>query len=465
MSNARHVRPGAALKATVMTEGGRQPRLSLRPEFKRTVLLISAGYVACLLSGFGTFLDTMGPYTLRALPLFVYTALLLISLQGQIISKTNHARASSEKKPIPRTRTAFTWAISGIALLYAAWAYFLNGPDNPVRFPATYIILNLLALVSFLYEFFVPDSHDGVTGGHHMTESANADTGGQPAANADHGAVSRVLKWAAKAGGLATFCLLVSLVLRVLATGLRLPFGIEMPPYVIVSIRWLPIPRLMYLQDLDLAIGLFAGFVTLALLCLATALDVNAQPTATYWQRVARLLQTALKQSWLSFRFAVSPLIWMIPAFSMATFSRQAAAYFRASAAARSGGVADLFNPLSATSLHYLPMGLADLGYAGIAIVAVLVAVAAYEHDRAIIRQALQLVGAAGRIFVFLFPAFFLSLTVLNAALTLVFGAPVPFQLITATVVTGIIALVYSLIFRGATSILGDAPGGGGGVS
>lgn len=455
MSNAHHEQSGASSGGSAVAERGKRPRPPFSSEFKLAASLVGTAYVACLISGFGTFLDKVGTYDLRALPLYMYTALLLLNLHRQIIAETNHARDLNHKPHIPVSRTVYTWFIILVTLAYAVWAYFLNGPNNPVRFPATYIVLNSLALATFLYEFVKPVADDGMTGVRTATKDLDTAPTSQLQSTADEAGIMRVQRWAAQAGGLAAFCLLVSLILQVLATGLRLPLGIVMPSYVTVSIQGLGIPRLMYLQDLDLVIGLFAAFVSLALICLIAALGANKGVPAPYWHRLGLVLQVALRQGWYSFRFAISPLIWVVPAFSMALFSQQAAGYFRAAATARTGSVADFFNPFSPTSVKYLGVGLGDLLLALLAIGAVLVAIMAYEYDWSIIRQALSLVGAAVQIFVLLFPAFFLSLTVLNAGVVKVFGVPQPFQLITATIVTSIVALLYS---GAARLIAGKSP-------
>lgn len=421
----------------------------LKGQVYLTIALIGAGYAACLLTGFGTFLDSIGPYHLRALPLFLYAALLLITLQAQIVVETGKARKKTaqtqdESSSIPPARIVFTWIVTLLALVYALWAFFLNGPSNPFTFAATYLVLNILAWVGFLVDFFQPQA--GITR-HAMGRTQSEASAASFATKTADGLVTLPqLLWASRAGGLAVFCLLAALVLHVLANGLTLPLGIAFKPYVAVPITWFPLHRVMYLQVLDLAIGFLASFVALVLLGFVGALEANRQPASSMVGLGKHVVGLAFRLGSRSFQFAVSPLIWVVPAFCIAYFAQRAALYFDIAAHTHSTNPWDFFNPGSVMNTTYFLSGLGDLALAVAAIASVVFAVAAYEYDASIIRQALSLVAAACRIFMYLLPVLFLSLIVLNVALVLVFGVPWPFQLIVAFLVTTALAVGFLLV-------------------
>lgn len=414
--------------------------------------LLVASYVAFFLSGFGTFLDGIQPYSWRAFPLYIYCAALLLILQRQIIDNANQARLAQHVDPILPIRQVFIIVASLIPLLYAGWARFFGGPSNPLIFPLTYVLLDTIALAGFAYDIstFRPhEDQDGFFGRDTPDPASSQQTTAREGMKVDLGPrVAYLLAWASEAASLAVFCILVGAILAVLATGVTLPFGFAIPRYVDVDLRWLHVFNITALQDVNLALGFFASFVALFLFGASAVLIANNVEMYMFFKSLWFAFVRSFKHAIRSFRVAVSPLIWVIPAFAIAIFAQHVTTFFReASATPLPHGIGDLFSPFNPGNWSNLGEGSLDIGLAILAIGCVLLAFLLGEPDGEVVKEALRRIAAAGRILVALVPLFLLSLMVFNAGLYVTFGAPIPFQLLTATITAAALAAVYASVF------------------
>ncbi|MBF6590074.1 MAG: hypothetical protein IVW57_06010, partial [Ktedonobacterales bacterium] len=310
-------------------------------------VLVLLGYVAFLITGFGTRLGAIRP-----VPLYIFLGLLLLTLQMAISENRSLARA------------VYVLVTSGFALIYAGERAFNTSTQNFTRSPYTYIIINALLLAVFFFDAI--DRRRAHPSGLDAAVTAHGTDGGldaadrQPVSQLSYGA------WATDFAGLAIIFYVAALLLDLLGPqNLLQRLGIPRigSAYVSVDLNaalhlGLNAP-INHLENLDLVVALFATAISLLLLVIIGALVIpdqrneGATAPATsdgYGRSLGVILRVALTQVLLSLRLVLGPLVWLIPAFSLAAFAQQVAAYLGFSARFSGASLLDLFNPLSKTS-------------------------------------------------------------------------------------------------------------------
>jgi hypothetical protein len=171
-------------------------------------------------------------------------------------------------------------------------------------------------------------------------------------------------------------------------------------------------------------------------------------PVLQFLEQQRTIITPALDQVLLSLRLVLGPLVWLIPAFSLASYSRAATDYFNLSAEHPSTDIAQLFLPWNKTALDTLPQGAFQLVLASLAIGAVIMAVAVVEHDAAVLSNTFRVLRVAGRALALTLAFFLYSLAALNAfTIFVLHGTTEPFQL-------GM-AAVFALLLGAAFAIYG----------
>ena len=364
------------------------------------------GYVAFLITGFGTGLSPAQ----QPLVLYVYLSLMLIVFQIVIL-----------KNPAPAT-LIYVFLTSGFAILYAADFSFFRRNNIFVGHGVTYIVINTLLFLVFLYDAF--------NRRHARPQPLDPTAGDEEPAGPLH--VSRQPRLAPLSFGafavdfasLAVISYVAWLLLNAVASLLSFQ----------VDISGLRLPGIATLNDLDRDIAVGATGVALALVVLASLLAVTAGDDTVAVEQFGRLnvriIGDALNDALLSLRLVLGPLLWLLPAFSIANFSRNTVDFLNASAHAPGNPYLNLFNPFSANSLAHARDGVQSIVLFGVAVAAVILAVAVIEHNTTIFGRALRIAGIAGRALALLSALFFISLAVINAFLILIRAVNVtPFQL------------------------------------
>jgi hypothetical protein len=245
--------------------------------------------------------------------------------------------------------------------------------------------------------------------------------------------------------------------------GLGLPKG--QTPYVIVDFNQmfgLNLPNhLNRLEVLDVGIAVLAMAISLLLLVIVGALTLSAAASETadkqrFGSALRRILGEAIDQTFLSLRLVLSPLIWLIPAFSIGAFSENILSYLQISARDPNAQILDLFNPFSHDSLTNLPMLGVVLLLGALAVGAVILSVVIVEHDGNVVLNTLHIFRVAGRIAAFTLGFFLYSLAFLNVAAILFLSTKAePFQVgaggLLALLVGGGLALYSFLRDRAQT--------------
>jgi hypothetical protein len=209
--------------------------------------------------------------------------------------------------------------------------------------------------------------------------------------------------------------------------------------------------NLTRLQDLNLVFGYGASALALLLLGLVGVLTLaggqESAPTTThnsaalFGGSLREILVAAVNQGLLSLRLVLSPLIWLIPAFSIAALAQGVVAYLNSSSAS-TGGVLDLFNPLSPVSVQNIPAGFMNLGLGLLAIGTVIFSVVVVERDTAVIQRTISIFWIASRTLALTIAFFIYSLAALNAFVaTISTNKAEPFQV----GAPGLIALIVSV--------------------
>ncbi|HEX6123253.1 MAG TPA: hypothetical protein VFY89_08830, partial [Ktedonobacterales bacterium] len=164
-------------------------------------LLILLGYIAFLITGFGTRLGALQP-----LPIYIFFSLLLLALQLTISANRTAARV------------LYVLVTSGFALTYAGERVF-NSAQNFTRSPYTYIIINALLLIVFLYDAVdrrraKPRGLDHAVAAHTRAGGAEAESEAddepRPIAQRSYGA------WATDFAGLASIFFIAAFLLDLL---------------------------------------------------------------------------------------------------------------------------------------------------------------------------------------------------------------------------------------------------------
>lgn len=395
-------------------------------------LIIVFGYVAFLITGIDAGRNG-GHDDVQPIALYIYFSILLVLLQLAI----------SENRSL--ARILYIFIASGFAIIYAGEAMFNaegHRPGNFTRSPWTYIIINALLLIVFVV--------DAVN----RRRSRAATPGEQPSRRSP----ISYRAFATDFGGLAILFFIAAFLLDTLGQrrvlGL-IGLGAKKPYYVTVDFKeifGLQLPNnLGQLEVLDVGIAVFAMAISLLLLVIVGALTLSASTSSTTGEErfgiaLRRILWEAIDQTFLSLRLVLSPLIWLIPAFSIGALSQNILSYLQISARNTHAQIVDLFNPFSHDSLTNLPMLGIVLLLGMLAVGAVILSVAVVEHDGKVILNTLHIFRVAGRIAGLTLGFFLYSLAFLNAAAILFLGTKSePFQIgaggLLALLVGGLLAL------------------------
>lgn len=213
------------------------------------------------------------------------------------------------------------------------------------------------------------------------------------------------------------------------------------------------IPNIPTLQQLDLVCG--AGATALALLMIGivgvvavaspgSGTGAGQAAVADFGKVLRTIIDTASGQVLLSLRLVLSPLIWLIPSFSIAAFSRNAVDYLNAAAARPNNTIWDLINPFSATAVVNYGNALVELSLALLSVVAVIVAVALVDHSWRVIHTTIEVFGVAVRTVALTLAFFTFSLAFLNAFLVLIRPHTTePFQVGGMTLLSLVVAGIF----------------------
>jgi hypothetical protein len=420
---------------TSPAEATKAPRTVPFPS-RRVILpaLVFLGYAALLIAGF----NTGGDARLQALPVYIYLSVLLLVLQVSI----------SENRTVGRL--VYIFLTGGFALVYAAEKIFGTSKGNFTLSGYTYIIINILLLLVFVYDAVDrrrtrPTGLDAKTG-------VSSSPGVRSMSPVSYGAFGTDF------AGLAILFYVSSFLLDFLGRQ-NFPLtrailslfghGPTTTPYVVVNLNQalhLSLANnLNYLEVLDLVIAFgatAAALLFLGLVGVVTTAGTQMQagaPVRLFGGDLRDIIANALQQVLLSLRLVLGPLVWLIPAFSLGALSNGVVAYLRLSAGAKGTTILDLFNPLSDISRRNIGQGVQNLLLLFIAVAAVILAVSVVEHNGKIILRTLQIFRVAGRIIALTLAFFIYSLAAFNAFLILINpAAPKPFQV----GAPGLIALV-----------------------
>jgi hypothetical protein len=375
--------------------------------FRRVAIpvLVVLGYVAFVLAGYNPFGFPFEPGNeALALPLYVYFSLLLLTFDVVI----------SERR---------TWGLLLYVVLTSAFTLglvantsFFGAQTDLAHNPATYLVINVLAAPVFLYGFITQQMARGKA----------------TAGDAAPGGYSRV------ATGLTGLALLGFLFWGVLDF-------VEKQLHVVVTLSGLESFGITTLGDLDRDIGLGALFLALVVMVIV-GLFTGGQNFLTTLQRI---LGSAVEESGYALRYVLSPFIWIVPAISLATFSRQVTQTLVQASANTTGPVWELFNPFSPASQSNYLAALTNLGLGVLSVFSVIIAVAVIEYSRPAVARALEIIAGTGRAVGVVLILFLLSLAVLNALLILTNISPArPFQL----GATSLVALVAAIMLFALSS-------------
>jgi hypothetical protein len=378
-------------------------------------VLVVLGYAAFILAGYNPFGWPFTPGNeALALPLYFYFALALLTFEVVI------AQPGTIGLQIYVTLT------SAFTLGFVANTAYFGAPSDLAHNPTTYLIINIAAAPVFLYGLITQQ----------MTVSGRTAAG-------DAGAPGGYSRIATALTGLS--------LLGFLFWGL-LAF-VEEQLHVSVPISGLESIGITTLGDLDRDIALGALFLALVVIVIV-GLFTGGQMFLT---TLRSILGSAVEESGYALRFVLSPFIWIVPAVSLAIFSRQVTQTLVQAAANTTGPVWELFNPFSPASQSNYLAALTNLGLGVLAVFAVIIAVAVLEYSRPAIGRALQIIADTGRAVGVVLILFLLSLAVLNALLILTnVSTARPFQL----GATSLVALVTAIILF-ALSSRENAPSAG----
>ncbi|HEY7831916.1 MAG TPA: hypothetical protein VIG30_00005, partial [Ktedonobacterales bacterium] len=381
---------GGSVAAGGMAVGGVAARPQM-PPMARVVLvplLGLLGYAAFLVTGYGAGLSAMQ----QPLPLYIYLSIVLLLFQIVILQRRAPATL------------VYVLLTSGFAVLYAADFTFFRRNNIFVGHGATYVVLNALLFLVFLYDAI--NRRLGRPQPLDPAASIGAGAGTIPAPTMPQQRLAP-FSFGAFAVDFAALAVIsyVAWFLLTIVVGL----GVAQ-----VDLSGLGLPAVATLGDLDRDIAVGATGAALALVVLASLLAVTAGDDAAAVRRFGRLngriVGAALADALLSLRLVLAPLLWLLPAFSIANFATNTADYLNASAHAPGNPFLNLFNPFSASSVAHYPMGIQSVLLFGLAVGAVILAVAVIEHNMTIFGRALRIAGVAGRALALLSALFFLSL-------------------------------------------------------
>ncbi len=406
-------------------------------------ILALFGYGTFLITGFDIFRRGNNPD--RALPLYIFFSLLLLGLQA-IIAESRSA-----------ARLIYLGITSALSLVYAAGIVFYSNSflGQLAHKPSLYVIIELLLFGIFIYDAIDRRRQDSVP------LDASASSARIRASQRKYGSLSPnqlAIDFTGLAILLFTSWGLLSLLNQ---------FGCNLIqtscPSGFIQFANLPIPAPLPspLPTLDAALGFGALAITLLLLGMIGMIaavgsgTISQPPNGSAWHRfqseIKNISGDSFNEVLLSLRLTLSPLVWIIPAFSMALFSGQFTSYFAQSAGQACPNtvtcIGKLFNPFQSLSNY----GLAFFGLALgiISVLAVIAAVSVAEHDAIIIRRAINVFGMAGRAVALTLFIFFLSLSCINAFILFFnhLNPAMPFQVGPASVLA-LLAFVIFIVYE-----------------
>ncbi len=386
-------------------------------------IFVFLAYLAFLMTGFGFGTHLAANVgDLQALPIYVFFALLLLTLQEAIAAHRSNGRF------------AYVFITSAFAVLYAADAVFHPFTKGSFTLSAyTYITINVVLVVVYLWDVL----------SRRMQHPEGL-----------RGSLASYSILAADFAGLAIIFFVAAILLDFIGPQSILSFlGFHVgKPYLIVDLNktlglhWNP--PLNTLEGFNYVAGLIATAVTLLLVVIVgVLLPAGSQDTGA--PRLS--LNETLRAVWAEIRAQISnslslvlgPFVWLIPAFSIAYFSQMITDYLNRSARA-TGTILDLFNPFSTTSVASYGQGIETLLLGVFALAMVVLAVAIVEHDREVVRYTLSIFNAAARVLLVIWVFFIYSLAVINAIVILLGITKVrPFQV----GAPGLISLILALLF------------------
>ncbi len=297
-----------------------QPRISLMIP---TLALL--GYVAFLLTGFGTHLGN-----LRPLPVYLFFGLLLYLFQMQLsrprplqqdgVSVLNlTANRVSPHTQTPLSRRLYALIVSAIALVIAADLVLHISPfGNWSGQPVFYIYINIALYVVFLFEAWSRRRS--------RRQMAQIDPTVLP--------LSSTEVWAANVSGFA--------LVAFIAAGLVAFLQVSTSPQLVLDLNQafgirLPAP-INALQDMNVAIGLVATAVSLYLLGISSSVASSAtmeqypetrpgesevMAATGFTSSFTRIGQATLHEVVVSLFAVLAPLIWIGTAIILALIAQQ----------------------------------------------------------------------------------------------------------------------------------------------
>jgi hypothetical protein len=386
-------------------------------------IFVFLAYLAFLMTGFG-FGKHLGANIgdLQALPIYVFFALLLLTLQEAIAAHRSNGRF------------VYVFVASAFAVLYAADAVFHPFTKGSFTLNAyTYIIINVVLVAVYLWDVF----------NRRMQHPEGL-----------RGSLASYSILAADFAGLAIIFFVAAILLDFIGPQSILSFlGFHVgKPYLIVDLNkalglhWKP--PLETLEGLNYVAGLIATAVTLLLFVIVGVLLPSgpqdmAAPRLTLNQTLREVWREARGQISTSLTLVLGPFVWLVPSFSIAYFSQMITDYLNRSARSK-GTILDLFNPFSSTSVSSYGQGIETLLLGVFALAMVVLAVALVEHDREIVNYTLSIFNAAARVVLVIWVFFIYSLAVINAIVILLGVTKVrPFQV----GAPGLISVIFALLF------------------
>ena len=364
-------------------------------------VLVVLGYVAFILAGYNPFgFPFVRGSEALALPLYLYFALVLLTFEIAIA------------EPGTWGLQIYVTLTSALTLGFVANIAFFSASTDLAHNPTTYVVINVAAAFVFIYGL--------------ITQQMTASRRTTPGDEAAPGGYSRV------ATALIGLALLGFLFWGLLAF-IEEQLGVRVPISGLESIG------VTTLGDLDRDIGLLALFLALVVIVIVGLFSGGH----AFLTSLRNILGSAVEESGYALRFVLSPFIWIVPAVSLAIFSRQVTQTLVDASANTTGPVWELFNPFSPASQSNYVAALTNLALGALAVFAVILAVAVLEYSRPAITRALQIIAGTGRALGVVLILFLLSLAVLNALLILTnISLARPFQL----GATSLVALVTAII-------------------
>ena len=419
----------AISQASIAPDTGAQrtPALPLPPAAVILPIFFLVGYATLAISGFDSGLGFV-----QALPVYTFCGFLLLYLQYYLQAEVTKRRSSQFRTV---GRLLYIYVTSGFAVVYAGEVIF-GGAGNFTQSPYTYLIINALLLIVFIVDAIQRRAAD----------SAALNAIAQTSPDASIVTRLRVLRrmypisygaFAIDFAGLSILFFISSLLLDLLDKQVWLrAIGVHFgAPYVTVDLNQTfglhLAPNIHLLEGFDLVIAfaataislLFLGLVGVEAVATSKEQPISIDQTANgvavrvFGASIQFILGDALSKTLLSLRLVLSPLVWLIPAFSIGAFSQQVIRYLNRAAQQPGSTLLDLFNPVSTVSIASFGQGVLNIMLGLLALGSVIVAVAVVEHSLTVLRRTLAIFGDGGQILALTLALFLYSLAALNAVI------------------------------------------------